>query len=124
MAGFLGSLPAIRTGLYLWDWGFLLAALELGNGRYSKAKEAKGDMAARKEDGEDEGWGGKRGKHGRGEKSLIFFGRVSVTLGMSLQWGVTITIVVPVLQASCLRFGVTDLTPILQIQGALGLGRA
>ena len=41
---------------------------------------------------------------------------------MSLQWGVTITIV-PVLQASWLRFGVTDLTPILQIQGALSLGR-
>lgn len=30
--------------------------------------------------------------------------------------GVTITIVVPVLQASCLRFGVTDLTLILQIR--------
>lgn len=47
-----------------------------------------------------------RGGEGKGtdmgeeKKSLIFFGRVSVTLGMSLQWGVTITIVVPVLQAS------------------------
>lgn len=57
-------------------------------------------MAARKEDGENEGRGGKRDKHGREKKSLIFFGRVSVTLGMSLQWGVTVTIVVPVLQAS------------------------
>lgn len=46
-----------------------------------------------------------RGGEGKGtnmgeKKSLIFFGRVSVSLGMSLQWGVTVTIVVPVLQAS------------------------
>lgn len=44
------------------------------------------------------------------ERSVIFLGRVSVTLGMSLQWGVTVTVVVPVLQASGLRFRVTDLT--------------
>ena len=46
----------------------------------------------------------------KAEHSVIFLGRVSMTLGMSLQWGVTVTVVVPVLQASGLRFRVTDVT--------------